>query len=914
MTNNEARPPKVFISYSHDSPEHTDRVLELSDHLRSDGIDCILDQYEYSPPEGFPRWMDRHIRDADYVLMICTPTYFRRVMGEEEAGKGHGVAWESTLIYQYIYNEGTSNTRFIPVLLEGAPASAIPIPWQGVKYYRPDTKDGYEELYRRLTGQPWTPKPALGTWRKMPLRARTQDFVAQMPDEYPLEVIENVPYARNPYFTGRETVLHDLHEALSKGSATALTQGHAIFGLGGIGKTQTAIEYTYRYRSEYRFIFWTRADTEVALQAGCVEIAKLLGLPEKDATNPADSVQAVKHWLEHTGEWLLIFDNADIPEMLKASYPRTPRGHILLTSRAQLFDTLGIARPLALEKMDPEEALSFLYTRTGRAQSDPAEKKAAEHLAAELGYLPLALEQAAAYITAKMARFQDYLAGYLKQRLALLNKAQPKTGEYPDSVASTWALNFQEVEKDPVAADILRVSAYLSPDAIPLELLSSGASQLGPVLAGTLATAEDPLVLNEALEPLTRYSLIGRDVDAQTYSMHRMVQEVVKDQVGIERQAQWAERVVRAVAQSFPQASHLTWTRCERYIPHVLLCTAQIDHWSMTFPEARNLLYQAGHYFYQRGQFWEAEPLWNSALAMCERVLGPEHPETLSSLNSLAVLYQNQGKYERAAPLYQRALTTRERVLGPEYPDTTQTLYNLANLYQNQGKYERAEPLYQRALEASERVLGPEHPDTLNILNNLAELYRNQGKYEQAEPLIQRALATRERVLGPEHPDTLGTVNNLTNLYWSQGKYEQAEPLYQRGLEASERVLGPEHPETLKSLNNLATLYWSQGKYEQAEPLYQRALATRERVLGPEHPNTLSTVNNLANLYRDQGKYEQAEPLYQRALEASKRVLGPEHPDTIRVRDNYTNLLEKMKQKKKAVSAKPKAPRKQAGK
>ena len=141
MTYNETRPPTVFISYSHDSQEHADRVLELSDHLRADGIDCILDQYQDSPPEGFPRWMDRHIRDADFVLMICTPTYYRRVMGEEEPGKGHGVVFESTLIYQYIYNEGTSNTRFIPVLLERGDASAIPVPWQGVKKYRPDTKN-----------------------------------------------------------------------------------------------------------------------------------------------------------------------------------------------------------------------------------------------------------------------------------------------------------------------------------------------------------------------------------------------------------------------------------------------------------------------------------------------------------------------------------------------------------------------------------------------------------------------------------------------------------------------------------------------------------------------------------------------------------------------------------------------------
>ncbi len=202
MTNNETRPPTVFISYSHDSPEHADRVLALSDHLRADGIDCILDQYQDSPPEGWPRWMDRQIRAADFVLMICTPTYFRRVMGEEKPGTGHGVAWESTLIYQYIYNEGTSNTRFIPVLLEGAHESAIPTPWQGVKHYRPTTTDGYKDLYRRLTGQPLTPKPVLGTLLTLPPRERTQDFVTQIADERPLKSSRTCPLHATPTLPG----------------------------------------------------------------------------------------------------------------------------------------------------------------------------------------------------------------------------------------------------------------------------------------------------------------------------------------------------------------------------------------------------------------------------------------------------------------------------------------------------------------------------------------------------------------------------------------------------------------------------------------------------------------------------------------------------------------------------------------
>src|SRR5260370_22286466 len=162
MTSSEATTPKVFVSYSHDSPEHGDHVLALADRLRSDGIDCILDQYEESPAEGFPRWMDRQIRAADFVLMICTSTYARRLMGEEEPDTGLGVRWEGNLIYQHIYNAGTSNSRFLPVLLPGANIANIPTPLQSATYYRLSIASGYEELYRRLTHQPRTLKPILG--------------------------------------------------------------------------------------------------------------------------------------------------------------------------------------------------------------------------------------------------------------------------------------------------------------------------------------------------------------------------------------------------------------------------------------------------------------------------------------------------------------------------------------------------------------------------------------------------------------------------------------------------------------------------------------------------------------------------------------------------------------------------------
>ncbi len=612
MTINEPIAPKVFISYSHDSPAHNDRVLKLSDRLRADGIDCILDQYESSPSEGWPRWMDKQIRESDFVLMICTEIYWLRVMGTERPDIGLGVRWESSLSYQQIYNAGTLNTRFIPVLFDVSDVTHIPAPLQGATYYSAYTADGYEDLYRRITNQPRTEKPKLGKLRQLPLRERKQDFFA---------LPWNVPYERNPYFTGRDNKISELTNALSKDSVGALTQ--AISGLGGVGKTQIAVEYAYRYRDKYNAVFWVRADTTLDLNSGFLEIAKLLDLPEKDIQDSNEVVGAVKRWLQNNKGWLLIFDNADKPGLVKDFRPLNPDGHILLTSRAQVFQILSISKSMEINEMSPQEALAFLGKRTGREDTDGTEKESAGNLAKELGYLPLALEQAAAYITDKQARFQDYYASYVKRRLELLAQSGPVAGDYSESVITTWAMNFIEVENESnVAADLLRVSAFLGPDNIPLELIKEGASQLGSSLSVILGDADkDMLVINTILEPLTRYSLIRRDINAYTYSIHRIVQEVLKYKMGPDARKFWAERAVRAVNQAFPLIEFANWTLCDRLLPHGMAATALIESYGFEFKEAARILNLVGFYLDDRGKYAEVEPLYKRSLAIREKAL-----------------------------------------------------------------------------------------------------------------------------------------------------------------------------------------------------------------------------------------------------------------------------------------------------
>ncbi len=291
-----------------------------------------------------------------------------------------------------------------------------------------------------------------------------------------------------------------------------------------------------------------------------------------------------------------------------------------------------------------------------------------------------------------------------------------------------------------------------------------------------------------------------------------------------------------------------------------------------------------------QGRYEEAEPLDVQTLQLMKRVLGDEHPDTLWSMNSLASLYIDQGRYEEAEPLYVKTLEIRKRVLGEGHPDTLMSMGNLALLYWKQGHYEEAEPLNVQTLQIMKRVLGEEHPDTLWSMNSLAVLYIDQGRYEEAKPLYLKTLEIRKRVLGEGHPDTLQSMHNLAGLYRIQGHYEEAEPLYLKTLEIQKRVLGEEHPDTLRSMNNLAILYADKGRYEEAEPLHATALEIQKRVLGEEHPDTLASMNELAGLYTNQGRYDEAEPLHLKTLEIKQRVLGDEHPYTMISVGNLANL------------------------
>ena len=727
-----------------------------------------------------------------------------------------------------------------------------------------------------------------------PLFPRKQKPKTPRSESTPVKTVFNVPLQQNPFFTGRENYIESLHETLKSNGATALSQTQAISGLGGIGKTQTAVEYAYKYKDEYKYIFWVNADSKESLILSFVKIASLLNLSVKNDIQQELTVDAVKHWFKTNHDWLLIFDNADNPKFVEDFIPVQPKGHIILTSRAQIFSNLGIMNPINIDEMSPSECKKFLLARTGRNnfQFEQNEINAIEQLGKELEYFPLALEQAGAYIHEKSSGFNDYLTSYLNRGLELLERT--KSDKYEKSVATTWSLNFEQVKQTSGASiDLLYVSAFLSPYSIPLKLIAHGANELGPVLSELLNDVEsDPLILDEILDPLTKYSLIKRDPVSSTYSIHRMVQTVLKNIMDSDTRRQWAERTVKAVDKAFPDVEFDTWDVCEQMIPHAEVCAKIIEDWNFQFQETAGLLNKAGNYLKARALYGEAKPFLEHALSLWKKSTRDEHPGLATTLNDLAGLYQHQGKYKEAEDFYNDALTIRKKVLEKDDPAIAETLNDLAKLYNDLGKYKKAEEFYDDALTIRKQILREDHPDLAATFNNLAGLYKDLGKYKKAEEFYDDALTIRKQILRENHPDLADTLGNLAGLYQVQGKYDEAEELYNKALDIEKKVLGNEHPNLATTLGSLAGLYQVQGKYDEAEELYNKSLDIKKMVLGDEHPGLATTFNNLAGLYQVQGKYDEAEELYNKSLDIKKMVLGDEHPGLATTFNNLAGLYQ----------------------
>jgi len=566
--------------------------------------------------------------------------------------------------------------------------------------------------------------------------------------------IWNIPHLRNQNFTGRSDELAELHASLNVDRTMALVAAQAIHGLGGVGKTQLALEYSYRHIGDYDIVWWIRSEDPVTLVNDYASLAVKLNLPEKDATEQRVTVEAVKEWLRIHRGWLLIFDNAEDVKHINSCLPRGGIGHIIITSRNPNWTK--VAKSLSVKSLPLDEAIEFLLKRT-----KSEDKATAKELAEQLGCLPLALEQASAYIEAIGLTLANYLELFEKRQSELM-KLGDLSEEHPDKVATTWSISFQNVERDnPPAAELLRLCAFFAPDDIPLKMITEGAEELPKSLA---ATVNDTLLLNEVLKVLRKYSLI--ELENGKLSIHRLVQAVIRHAMNKKDFKRWTGVAVHIVNASFPKDSYdvRTWPVCLPLIPHASTSLSHAEATQFASNKTARLLNQMGLYLKARAEYAQAKKMYERAIAIDEAALGPDHPNVAIRLNNLGNVLREQGDLAGAKALYERALAIGEAALGPDHPQVAIFADNLGGVLRTQGDLAGAKALLERALAISEAALGPDHPAVATRLNDLGLVLEAQGDLDDAKILYKSALQIFREFLGDEHPYTKTVQNNLRML------------------------------------------------------------------------------------------------------------------------------------------------------
>ncbi|KAK0741192.1 hypothetical protein B0T18DRAFT_419659 [Schizothecium vesticola] len=618
-----------------------------------------------------------------------------------------------------------------------------------------------------------------------------------------------------------------------------------LYGLGGIGKTQLAIDFARRHQATFSSVFWLDGRSEDRLRqslAGCASRIPKDQIPDKSRTSTLHSeddlnvvVTDVLDWLAQPDntDWLLVFDNVDQDHEQGGAtgaydirrYLPGDHGSVLITTRLSRLTQLGDSKQL--KKVDQELSKAIFEKWYGQ---DLVMDEASSELLGLLDGLPLALAQAASYLRDMKLSTVSYVQLY-KQQWDELMKSNGESGsplmDYDQrNIRTTWTISFKAIEaKSKNAADLLRLWAFIDNKDLWHGLLQTAAHKQKQWPWWLREMAYSEVRFMAAVRLLIQYSMIETGESVQgSFSMHPVVHRWashIQDEAG---KMEFLRLAVMVIGSSLPlHTSKDYWVLERRLLPHAERCSRWMGEmyglgWGFNDPRNIDATLGFGHLYIRQGRLKEAETMFPHTLEGSEKVLGRDHMLTLDTVNSLGVLYMNQGRLKEAETMYQRALKGKENSLGRDHASTLATVTNLGILYMNQGRLKKAETMLGQALEGFENALGPDHTWTLEAVSGLGLLYRHQDRFQEAEAMYLRALEGKEKALGPDHTLTLDTVTNLGLLYKRQGRLQEAETMYRRALPGLQGALGPSHSKCQNVMRLIESLQLAKGSSTETDP------------------------------------------------------------------------------------------------
>jgi tetratricopeptide (TPR) repeat protein len=890
-----------FISYTQADRRWAEWIAWV---LEEDGGYRVRVQaWDFVPGSNWIQEMQAGIRGASRTIAVLSDAYLSSPYGSAE--------WQAA----WANDPGGANRKLLTIRVAECERPGLLAGVTGIDLFGIDETAARARLLETVSAaiagraKPATPPRYPGERRVVPSGPH---FPGSLPR------IWNVPTA-NPNFTGRGPELDKLARSLDAGSRVTV---HSMHGMGGVGKTQLATEYAYTRNGVYDLVWWIAAEEPAAIPDQFTALATQLGF---EAVTDPDTVRVQVHeGLRTVPGWLLIFDNADTVEIIRPWLPPGPLaaevpGHVIVTTRRGGFAALG--QVMDLDVMGSADSVRLLRTRVPDLSQETGEQ-----IADELGRLPLALEQAAAYMDISQMPGPQYLE-LLRSRAADLYRRGHVTSRQDTTIATLWDISLEAIASRVRApVQLLSVCAYLAPEPIPLGLFTAHPYLLPSPLS---TAAADPLAFADTVAVLADYSLAKRTPAG--LQLHRLVQATLRGRLAhlapaadsttqaastpdhatepAPEHAGWTTGDLLAVALGLLRAdapeqimdTPAAWPKWAMLLPHVLTATSYLNP-AIAHPNRRTLadaswlLDRAGVYLQVHALLTDAKTLLERALTINEAIHGPRHPDIATDLSSLARVLRDLGQPATALPLQERALAIDEANYGPGHPAVARDLNNLARILRDMGQRAAARPLQERALAIDEAIHGPDHPAVAADLNNLARILRDLGQLAAARPLQERALAIDEAIHGPDHPAVAADLNNLARILGRLGQSAAARPLQERAVAIDEATYGPDHPAVALDLNNLGRILRHLGQPATALPLQERALAIDEATYGPDHPAVARDLNILALILRDLGQPAAALPLLERAVAIDEALFGRDHPAVGRDLNHLAQILRNLGQ------------------